>query len=271
MSRLPMPLSLVDRALGARPEPSGLDEAMLRRLERSLRRLQPDPLFRRRLRGRVVNLHVATREGLIREPRRRRSMGKLGRAVLYASLMLAISASAAGAAAQDSLPGDALYGVKLRLEEIRMQIAPPSVRDDLAAIALAERVEELEALAAAGAWSLVPGAAARVTDAELALLAVADEGAPLGAEATGEAIEVLESVLVQAPEAAQAGLQRAIEVVAGDPSADAPGRPGFGNAGDPPAEQPTRPDTPAAPARPDPAQPKDGKANPAAEKDAKSS
>lgn len=265
-----MPLNLVDRALGVPPERIALDDAMLRRLERALHRLEPDPLFRRRLRGQVVNLHVATREGLIRQPRRRRSMGKLGRAVLYASLMLAISVSAAGAAAQDSLPGDGLYGVKLRLEEIRMQIAPPSVRDDLAAMALAERVEELEALAALGAWNLVPGAAARVTDAELALLAAAGEDAPLGAEATGEAIEVLESVLVQAPEAAQAGLQRAIEVVAGDPSADAPGRSGSGNAGAPQAEHPPRPNRPAAPDRPDPAE-KAGKSNPGAEKSANGS
>lgn len=266
-----MPSSLVDRALGARPEDIGLDDAMLRRLERSLGRLQPDPLFRRRLRGRLVNLHVATREGLIREPRRRRSMGKLGRAVLYASLMLAISVSAAGAAAQDSLPGDPLYGVKLRLEEIRMQIAPPSVRDDLAAMALAERVEELEALAAAGAWNLVPGAAARVTDAELALLAVADERGPLGAGATGQAIEVLESVRVRAPEAAQAGLQRAIEVVDRDPSADAPGRSGTGTSGARPAERPTRPEQPAAPNQPDPARQKAGTSNPAVDKDANGS
>ena len=151
MSRLPMPLGLVDRALGFGPEPMDLDDAMLRRLERALARLEPDPLFRRRLRGQVVNLHVAAREGLIRQPRPRRSMGRLGRAVLYGSLMLALSVSAAGAAAQESLPGDLLYGVKLQLEEIRMQVAPPSVRDDLAAMALAERVEELEALAEARA------------------------------------------------------------------------------------------------------------------------
>ena len=52
-------------------------------------------------------------------------MGVLGRGVLYASLLTAVGVSAVGAAAQESLPGDSLYAVKLQLEEVRMLVAPP--------------------------------------------------------------------------------------------------------------------------------------------------
>lgn len=202
-------MSSLHRALGS-PEPLALDDATLRRIERAYRRLEPDPLFRRRLRGEVVNRYVAEREGYLRKPRGRRQMGKLGRAVLYASFSLAVSVSAAGAAADRSLPGDPLYSVKLQLEDVRMRIAPPSVRDDLAAMVLAERVDELERLAAAGSWRLVPEAAARVSEAEAALVAL-DPAA--GGAAAAVAAEILEDLLADAPPQAHAGLERALENV----------------------------------------------------------
>ncbi len=202
-------MSSLHRALGV-PEPLALDDATLRRIERVYRRLEPDPLFRRRLRGEVVNRYVAEREGYWSKPRARREMGRLGRAVLYASLGLAVSVSAAGAAADRSLPGDLLYGVKLQLEDIRMRIAPPSMRDDLAAMVLAERVDELEQLAAAGSWRLVPAAAARVTEAEEALVAFGSETA---SQAASHAVETLEEILADAPPQAHLGLQRALDNV----------------------------------------------------------
>ena len=217
MRRLEMLATPAQRALGMTSTSTGLDEAMVRRLERAVSRLEPDPLFRRRLRGEIVNRYVAAREGLLAPPRRRRSMDKLGRAVLYASVMLVISASVAGAAAQRSLPGEALYGVKLQLEEIRMRIAPPSVRDDLAALALAERVQELEALAEAGAWHLLPAAAARVTRAERALAAVGGEAETMEEQGTEHAVEVLEAVLADAPPSALGGLSQALEAIGAEP------------------------------------------------------
>lgn len=250
MSRTEFEMSLLERVLGV-PRPVGLDEATLRRLERALHRTEPDPLFRRRLRGQVVNRYVAAREGMLREPRQRRQMGTLGRAVLYASLVLAVSVSAVGAASQESLPGDLLYGVKLQLEEVRMRIAPHSMQDDLAALALAERVEELERLADAGAWQLVPGAAARVTEAELTLLAMEPGTTATEREAAEQAIEVLEAVLVTAPAPAQDGLERALDVVGGAPAA--PGRPASPlNARPSPIPRPATPQpTPnAAPSQP---------------------
>jgi hypothetical protein len=199
-------MSSLHRALGS-SEPLALDDATLRRMERVYRRLQPDPLFRRRLRSEVLNRYVAEREGYLRRPGARREMGKVGRAVLYASLGLAVSVSVAGAAADRALPGDLLYAMKLQLEDIRMRVAPPSVRDDLAVMALGERVDELERLAAAGSWRLVAAAAARVTAAEEALHAL-DPAA--GSAAASQALEALEAVLADAPPQAQAGLERAL-------------------------------------------------------------
>ena len=190
-----------------------LDDPMLQRLERSISAVEPDPLFRRRLRGEVVNRHVATREGLVRAPRRQREMGRLGRATLYASLAVALSVSAAGAASQGALPGDALYSVKLQLEEIRMRIAPPSLRDDLAAMALEERLDEVEALAAEGAWSRIAGAAAGVAAAEDRLAGYAGIDAD-DVAAIHRHTQVLEALLATAPASARGGLETALQASA---------------------------------------------------------
>jgi hypothetical protein len=185
------------------------DEDEEQRLERAFGRLEPDPLFRRRLRTSVLNYHVAMREGhLHRRPRPPRRMGAIGRSVLYASVVLAMGVSAVGAASQGSLPGEPLYGVKMRLEQIRMQIAPPSVRDDLATLALAERTRELQHLVESGDWSSTVAAAERVAAAEATLLAMEPDASQ--AVAASHAHDVLEAVLSDAPPAARTGLERAL-------------------------------------------------------------
>jgi hypothetical protein len=239
MSRVDAPLTLLDRALQPRQVSLGMDEALQRRLERALRRVEPDPLFKRRLRGHVLNGYVAAREGLIAEPRRQRRMGTLGRSVLYASLALAMSVSAAGAAAQDSLPGDALYGLKLQLEDVRMRIAPHAVRVELAEIALAERIEELERLAASGSWSLVAAAAARVSEAEDALAEIDPESAAPRSVAVASARQALEKVMAKAPPPARGGLERALQAVG--PRALQPDRLPPGHPLHPEHAQPTNP------------------------------
>jgi hypothetical protein len=154
-------------------------------------------------------------------------MGALGRGVLYASLVAALAASAAGAAAAESLPGDALYPVKLQFEEIRLQIAPPAMRADLMAISLDERLDELEALARAGKWSQITEVAHSVAQAEERLAAT--QGAP-GQAAVQELSEhapVLEALIDTAPPAAQGGLHRAIQAATsqGNSVEAHPGRP----------------------------------------------
>ena len=234
MKPVEMPMSLLDRVLGPASRPLGLDEDTLLRLERTRRRVEPDPLFRRRLRGHVVNRYVAAREGMLTEPRPRRQMGKLGRSVLLASLAATLSVSAAGAAAQDSIPGDPLYGVKLQLEELRMRIAPPTVRAELAAIALAERVEELELLAAAGAWVEVPQAVVRLTEARQELIALDPEARARAALGELGAVAALEAVMAKAPPEARHGLERALLAI-GPPASSGGQRTGkpldTGNAG----------------------------------------
>lgn len=226
-------MTLLDRIL-ARGIEAPMDPIMAGRLERHMRRIQPDPMFRRRLRGQVLNRHVATREGLFPAPpavataRARRDVGMLGRGVLYASLLTAMSVTAVGAASQDSLPGDALYGVKLQLEEIRMQIAPPGLRDDLAAMALDARLREVELLAEAGRWALVDDAAARAVQAENQLAAIIGSDATATAngrseEAKQRHADKLSELIVTAPVDAKAGLERALQAsTSEDPPAAAP-------------------------------------------------
>lgn len=221
--------------------PGSTDSATERRLRQSLGQLGPDPLFERRLRGSIVNYYVATREGHVRPRAPRRQMGVIGRSVLYASLALAIGVTAVGAASQDSLPGDPLYGVKLRLEQIRMEIAPPSVRDDLAQLAVAERTRELQKLVAKGQWTAVTAAADAVIRAEATLVTFTPTAGT--AATTDDALVVLQGVLDRAPDAARPGLEQALQAAARNASAAAgvqPGEPAN-------AAQPTHPAHPSHP------------------------
>ena len=155
-------MSFFVRAL--RPAPRVTAEAIERALAAVAAHVEPDPLFRRRLRSDIVNRYVAAREGIATHERpapvRRRETGRLGRACLYASFSLAATAASVLAAAQEALPGEALYGVKLRVEQLRFELVPDHLHADLVAYALGERIDELDHLVAAGTWdqamALVP-------------------------------------------------------------------------------------------------------------------
>ena len=217
-------MTLLDRIL-ERGYEMPIDPIIASRLERHMQRIKPDPLFQRRLRGQVVNRYVATREGMVAatKPLRlpRRSLSVLGRGMLYASLLTAVSATAVGAAAQGSLPGDVLYGVKLELETIRMELAPADMRDDLAAMALDERLDEVEALAAAGRWAEVDAAVAGVERAQVTLAALtepAEDGSHAGAADLPQHVDRLAALISTAPEAEKRGLLRALAASGGSPS-----------------------------------------------------
>lgn len=209
------PQRLVGRLLNRREPTVKPDDPIAHMIARTAGRLRPERQYRWRLRGRLVNQYVAVREGLVRESPRQVRMGSLGRAVLYASVGLAISVSAVGAASSSALPGDPLYGVKRQVEELRMEIAPPSVRPTLAAMALEERLSEVELLAATGNWARVALAEQEVEGAVATLRGLggslpADEVAQLARHT-----QVLTALLAQAPDSARAGLQRALVASAG--------------------------------------------------------
>jgi hypothetical protein len=227
MSLLDAPLAVIDRLISRRTPPIGADDPAARLVVRASARLRPDPKFRKQLRTSVLNRYVAVRDGHVAPAPRRSEMGRLGRAVLYATFALVVGVSSAGAASSSSLPGDALYTMKLRLEAVRMQIAPPVARPMLAELALSTRLSELEQLAAAGRWDKIPGAAAAVGEAEKALEAL---GGPSADEVANLArhTDVLTQLLAGAPEEARAGLEHAITASASHLPGAAPDENGQG-------------------------------------------
>lgn len=215
------------------------DDSIVRLIRHATERIEPASLYRRRLRGEVLNLHVALREGLV-APRRPRAMTAIGRAVLLASLTLAVSVSAAGAAAQAAIPGELFYPVKRQLEGIRLQLATGVARGDLLEMAAAERLEELERLATAGEWTLVSSATADLAAAEDALISA---GRPLDTDLQArliQRIERLEGLLAAAPVEGRAGLQQALNAVS-SPHGEPTGAPGEGPSDrTPPGQDPVR-------------------------------
>lgn len=136
------------RRLEVRP-----DDAVARYVASLRAEIEPDPLFARRLRGQVVNRYVAVREGSragtpahAAPSSERREMTRIGRAVLYASFGLALSVTTVMGAAQQAVPGDVLYPFKLQIEELRRDVLPARFQDELTAIELAERLDELARL-----------------------------------------------------------------------------------------------------------------------------
>jgi Domain of unknown function (DUF5667) len=204
------PETLIDRLLSRRSVAP--DDPMLRHVAETLAGLEPDPLFRRRLRAETINRHVAgRRERALAPSGGGRQMGRLGRAVLYASVVLALSATAVGAAAQRALPGDPLYGVKLRLEELRIDIAPASQRPALVSLALDQRLAELERLTADEEWQRASQAVDLVDQTATRLADFGLGQATPGDQAVARHAAVLNRLLVNAPEPARQGLERAIQ------------------------------------------------------------
>lgn len=197
-----------------RPPPTSSDEAVRRYLLAVRAGIEPDPLFRRRLRGLVVNHHVAVREGLERPALSRtgaRAMGAIGRACLYASVAIAASVGGTMAASQGALPGDALYPVKRQVEALRLQALPAAFHDDLAVYTLSERIHEMTRLVEAGdtaaAASLVPAVEAGY--ARLVELGVGTERS----EVLEARMVVLQALHERLPAPAQEAIERAMERV----------------------------------------------------------
>ena len=202
-----------------RPAPRVTAEAIERALAAVAAQVEPDPLFRRRLRSDVVNRYVAASEGIATQehpaPVGRRETGRLGRACLYASFSLAATAASVLAAAQEALPGEALYEVKLRVEQLRFEVVPDHLHADLVAYALGERIEELDHLAAAGTWdqalALVPAIEHEFGRLEALMAASSDQD-----EARIERhLVVLSGLLERLPDAARSAVEDVVNGVNG--------------------------------------------------------
>jgi hypothetical protein len=189
------------------PEPP--DESTVARLRAVMAELDPDPLFRRRLRGRLLNNYVAVHEGMRPAPPSVSRRGKVGRAALYAGLTVAIGATAVGAASRDALPGDPLYGAKMAIEQLQMELAPAGVKSALHAASVEERLDELAQLAARGDWTHA-AASTRQVAAELQGIQAAGGAPTAEQDRIAHRLAVLTVVFEAAPPAARDGLQRAI-------------------------------------------------------------
>lgn len=161
------------------------------------------------------------------------------RPVLAVLVVLAVLAGGAGTAAAGSLPGDPAFGLKRAVEDVQVAVAPDdTARLELLITQTERRLDELEALA-----SRRSSAVGVATDEYVAALArveqmlatVSTEPATSARDAaidrarTAAAAHVarLESLAGTLPDAAQPGIQRAIDAGNGIGSRETvpPGRP----------------------------------------------
>ncbi len=238
--------------------PAPLSDETVERYVAAIRAsIDPDPLFRRRLRGHVMNRHVATREGI--GPRRAtREMGRIGRAVLVASFALSLSVTGAMAASQQSIPGDIFYPMKLQLEDLRMRVLPDDLHDELAGHVLAERIAELDRLAAGGDRIAIE---AQVDAIAAAYEAVLELGGP---DSLADGLSVASSLMDRLPEQARIAVEAALADLPGFRPGDSAGTRGTGrdHGGEPPGHSegrgprdPAASDAPAATPKPQPTKP----------------
>ena len=256
-------MSLFNRAL--RPPPIVSDEAVERYLASLREQIEPDPLFRRRLRTDAVNRFVAAREGIAGTSRpslARREMGRVGRACLYASFTLGVSAASVLAASQEALPGEVLYPLKQRIEQLRVDVLPVHLHGELAAYALGERIDEMGRLADAGHTELAVAMGPSISHEYARLLAVGASVDAAGAASIERHLIVLDGLFAKLPPNARDAVQVAIDRSAGrgsgnsrnlDPGIPRGVTPATGGAAAPidsPTPSPTA--MPARTAKPDP-------------------
>jgi hypothetical protein len=193
-----------------RPAPIASDAAVRRYIEAIRRQIEPDPLYRRGLRGQVVNRFVAQKRGIdLTGTRRPARMGALGRACLYASFALAVSVTGVMAASDAAIPGDALYPLKLSIEEMRLDVLPEEFRDELAVYALSERIDELSQLVEAGDMARASTLARPIHDAYEQAMAASDDAGTL-ARRLHRQVAWLAEVVSGLPSQAQASIEEAM-------------------------------------------------------------
>lgn len=180
--------------------PGSPEERIARAIAAVRADLEPDPLFERRLRSQVLGRYVAGREGVAIEPvRGRKEMGRLGRAVLYASFVLGVSVTSVMAASQQAVPGDALYPLKRDIEALRHRALPEQFEALLLRTELNARLDELAAVARRGDTAAVAALAAEVHVSYGAAIELS--------AASPQSLVVLDALLDRLPDAARAAVR----------------------------------------------------------------
>lgn len=194
------------------------------------------------------------------------------RPVLAVLVVFAILAGGAGSAAAGSLPGDAAFGLKRAVEDVQVSLAPSdTARLDLLVAQSGRRLEDLETLVTRNSSALSAGTAEYAS----ALARVAQMLATLSNEpqtsqrdaaieraqaAIAAHVARLEALAPKLPDAAQQGIQRAIEAGKGigpdKDKTDHPSKPSDpGKPNDVPGGAPASPGRPNETSRPTPPAP----------------
>ena len=208
-------MSILSRPL--RPSSTASDVAVRRYVEELRRHAEPDPLFRRRLRGTVVNRFVAVQEGVLapRAVRQASRMGTLGRACLYASFAMAVSVGGAMAASERAVPGELLYPLKRSIESLRLDVLPAQYHDELVAEALSARIMEIAALLDSGQVALAASLSDDIRESYEQLVALKDsQGLTRGLRQMH--LAQLDAMVGRLPPAARTVVDRAMD---GSPAA----------------------------------------------------
>jgi hypothetical protein len=157
-----------------------------------------------------------------RRPRRRNLILRPAFTFLTLFVILGLLFSSIGiiSASADALPGDGLYGVKRGVEELRIGLTlSPSGDMELLSEFAENRVEEIEALLAAGREEDVEVALSDYDEIVTELLTLLEEEDLSNEPETADELqsgmlhhlEVLQQVLENAPESARKGLENALE------------------------------------------------------------
>jgi hypothetical protein len=212
-------------------------------------KVAPRPEFRSALRSSLLSARV-----VLKSPRRSpwTRVLALRPALSVILVFVLLAAAGGGAAAASSLPGDPAFSLKRVVEDVQVAVAADDVARLNALVAQSDRrLGDLETLVArrspaigagteeyAGAVTRVEGQVSRVAD--LPVGSQRDAALARASAASADHLARLQALAARLPEAAQRGIQRAIEVqqrVHGKsnlapgrselPITPAPGRPGL--------------------------------------------
>jgi hypothetical protein len=195
------------------------------RLRSQLAPSGPNPGFASNAKIRILNQIQAKRKKQITRPRdshRRRLAFRPAYAILGLIMIFGLLGSGYGVinASGEALPGDALYGIKRAVEETRLALTWSAAGDvDLLMQFADKRLEEMNIAFSAGLDSTAELALMEYEGMLARLLDLADDESLQNEQETVEKIhngiahheEVLKAVLEEAPAAAQAGIERALE------------------------------------------------------------